>query len=568
MNRNVESHFALNPTNLDISRSTFDRSHTLTTSWNVGDVVPFYVDEVLPGDTFQVKTSKVVRLQTLMTPMFDNLYLDTYYYFVPNRLVWKHWKEFMGENTQTAWIPQTEYAVPQITAPAGGWNVGTIADYFGVPTGVPNLSVNALPFRAYALIMNEWFRDQNLVDPLVIPDDDGNVQGVNTGDQIQDVAKGGLPFIAAKYHDYFTSALPSPQKGPDVRIPTETAGLYPVVATRQEVSNRPVYDGYPVPMVNYYKDYDDSSKYSVIVRNYSNQNDLENRVSSSFETALGNYNAFSPSNLWAMAEGGLGATINQLRLAFQIQKLYERDARGGTRYIELLKSHFGVTSPDARLQRPEYLGGNRVPINVMQVIQQSATEAEGTPQGNVAAMSVTTDVNNDFMHSFVEHGFVIGVMVARYDHTYQQGIERFWSRKGRFDYYWPVFANIGEQAILNKEIYAQGSAVTNPTSGNPYDEEVFGYQEAWADYRYKPNRVTGEMRSQYAQSLDSWHLADDYDSLPHLSADWIREDKNTVDRVLAVSSRLSNQLFGNIYIQNRATRAMPLYSVPGLIDHH
>jgi hypothetical protein len=271
--------------------------------------------------------------------------------------------------------------------------------------------------------------------------------------------------------------------------------------------------------------------------------------------------AVAPSNLWAINSGNaVVATINQLRMAFQIQKLYERDARGGTRYIEILKSHFGVTSPDARLQRPEYLGGNRVPININQVIQQSGTGAGAdTPQGTVVGMSQTTDSNHDFMKSFTEHGYIIGVMVARYDHTYQQGIERHWSRKTRFDYYWPVFANIGEQAVLNKEIFAQGSTK---------DNEVFGYQEAWSDYRYKPNRVTGEMRSAYDQSLDVWHLADDYASLPSLSDSWIREDKNTVDRVLAVKSTVSDQLFADIYVSNRATRPMPMYSVPGLIDHH
>ncbi len=560
MNRNVESHFSLLPS-AEISRSTFDRSHSVKTSWNVGDVVPFFVDEVLPGDTFQVKSSKVVRLQTLLTPFMDNIYLDTYYYFVPNRLVWKHWKQFMGENTESAWIPQTEYSVPVIKSPTNGFAVGTIADYMGIPTGVPNLEVNALPFRAYALIMNSWFLDQNLQDPLVIPDDDATVQGVNTGDQITDIAKGGLPFIAAKYHDYFTSALPAPQKGPDVTIPVASAGNSPVMVLSDEHSVTPN---------------SEHSPYVMPVRWKSNGNSMDggffgtNGAYSTTSTS-GGYGAeyMAPTNLWAVTDGNASAaTINQLRLAFQLQKLYERDSRSGSRYIELLKSHFGVTSPDARLQRPEYLGGNRVPINVNQVIQQSGTESNGTPQGNVAAMSLTTDVNNDFVHSFVEHGFVIGVMVARYDHTYQQGLERMWSRKGRFDYYWPALANIGEQAIKNKEIYAQGSAKINPSSKKPYDDEVFGYQEAWADYRYKPNHVTGEMRSSYSQSLDCWHLADDYESLPFLSAAWIREDKNVVDRVLAVSSRASNQLFGDIYIENRTTRPMPLYSIPGLIDHH
>ncbi len=541
MNRNVESHFALNPTRIDISRSTFDRSSSLKTSFNVGEIIPFYVDEVLPGDTFKVKTSKVVRLQTMLTPMMDNVYLDTYFFFVPNRLTWNHWKQFNGENTESAWLPETSYEVPQITAPSGGWNVGTIADYFGIPTGVANLSVNALPFRAYALIMNEWFRDENLSDPLNIPLDDATVTGVNTGTFVTDVAKGGKPYTASKYHDYFTSALPAPQKGPDVTIPVSSGANLPVRTLKEAIPNP---SNLTLRSSTAY-----GGNFDVRVQNNTNALEVE-----------GSGGAFIPANLWAVNDGSVSAaTINQLRMAFQIQKLYERDARGGSRYIEILKSHFGVTSPDARLQRPEYLGGNRIPLNVNQIVQQSATAEGSTPQGNPVGLSLTTDSHNDFVKSFTEHGFVIGVMVARYDHTYQQGIERMWSRKDRFDYYWPVFANIGEQAILNKEIYAQGTEK---------DNEVFGYQEAWADYRYKPNRVTGEMRSSYTKSLDVWHLADDYNSLPSLSDSWIREDKSNVDRVLAVTSAVSNQLFCDIYVQNKTTRPMPLYSIPGLIDHH
>jgi hypothetical protein len=547
LNRNVESHFALNPTRIDMSRSTFDRSASVKTSFNAGDIVPFFCEEVLPGDTFNVRSSKVVRMQTLLTPLMDNVYLDTYYFFVPNRFVWSHWKEFNGENTESAWIPQTEYSVPQITAPVGGWDVGTLADYFGLPTKVAGISVSALPFRAYALVMNEWFRDQNLQDPLVVPIDDATVQGVNTGTFVTDVAKGGKPYIAAKYHDYFTSCLPSPQKGPDVTLSVASQGDLPV-QTKSDVHT-------------FGTDFLKWSQYASDVRPLSIMSGSGNVVMGDHVGSVDSATSGGFTNLWAINSGNaIVATINQLRMAFQIQKLYERDARGGTRYIEVLKSHFGVTSPDARLQRPEYLGGNRVPINVNQVVQQSGTGAGAdTPQGTVVGMSQTTDTNHDFIKSFTEHGYIIGVMVARYDHTYQQGIERHWSRKTRFDYYWPVFANIGEQAVLNKEIYAQGNAK---------DDEVFGYQEAWSDYRYKPNRVTGEMRSTYEKSLDVWHLADDYTSLPSLSDSWIREDKNTIDRVLAVSSSLANQFFADIYIQNRATRPMPMYSIPGLIDHH
>lgn len=552
MNRNANSHFASNPTSIDMQRSQFDRSCTITTSFNAAEIIPFYIDEVLPGDTFNVDTSKVVRLQTPITPFMANIYLDTYYFFIPNRLVWEHWREFNGENTQSAWLPTTEYEVPQITAPTGGWNVGTIADYMGIPTGVSNISVNALPFRAYALVMNEWFRDQNLSDPLNIPLDETTVQGVNTGTFVTDVAKGGLPYTAAKYFDYFTSCLPAPQKGEDVTIQL-AQGDYPVIRTANEsVSVSWLGAGDPYNPVTIYSTRNGTNKASIdLITSNSPQSGIEGDLGLFLPAGTTNMSASIP-------ELGI-VTINQLRMAFQIQKLYEKDARGGTRYIEILKSHFGVTSPDARLQRPEYLGGNRVPINIHQIVQQSATVSGSTPQGNVAAMSLTVDTNSDFTRSFVEHGFVLGLMVARYDHTYQQGIERFWSRKGRFDYYWPVLANIGEQAVLNKEIYATGTAT---------DDEVFGYNEAWADYRYKPSRVSGEMRSQYAQSLDSWHLGDDYESLPKLSDSWIREDKSNIDRVLAVQSSVSNQFFADIYVRNRTTRPMPMYSIPGLIDHH
>lgn len=585
MNRNTESHFSLLP-RVDISRSRFDRSSSVKTTFNTGDIVPFFLEEVLPGDTFNVKTSKVVRMQTLLTPLMDNLYLDTYYFFVPNRLVWQHWKEFCGENTESAWIPETEYAMPQITSPADtGWEVGTIADYFGIPTGVANLSVSALPFRAYALIMNEWFRDENLQDPLVVPVDDATVAGVNSATFVTDVAKGGKPYKAAKYHDYFTSALPTPQKGPDVSIPVSLGSKLPVYGTGD-----PLYltDGnFTYPFLSVGQSLGSVSMTGTAIANsgatgskvgdiYANGNAFYSEANSGGGSANWKGKVMGVptkekmdslavpgvvgSGLVAVNDGAVSvATINQLRLAFQIQKFYERQARGGSRYTEVVRSFFGVTSPDARLQRPEYLGGNRVPININQVIQQSGTESATTPQGTVVGMSQTTDTNSDFTKSFTEHGFIIGVMVARYDHTYQQGLDRLWSRKDKFDFYWPVFANIGEQAIKNKELYAQGTAE---------DDEVFGYQEAWAEYRYKPNRVTGEMRSSYAQSLDVWHLADDYSKLPSLSAEWIQEDTSTVNRVLAVSDNLSAQFFADIYVKNLCTRPMPMYSIPGLIDHH
>lgn len=595
MSRNLNERFALNPTNIDISRSKFERDSSVKTTFNVGQLIPFYLDEVLPGDTFSIDTSKVVRMQTPLTPIMDNIYLDTYYFFVPNRLVWEHWKELNGENNESPWIPETTYTVPQITAPSGGWSVGTVADYFGIPTGVAGLSVNAMPFRAYALICNEWFRDENLTDPLLIPKDDATVAGVNTGNYITDIAKGGLPFVAAKFHDYFTSALPSPQKGPDVTI-SVADGQFPVVGNgnalpltsfggnlssqhinvgsvpnpfyimSQTFANVPANKGLGSSFLTYWPS-------SAVKPGYSPPNSTTydvSSVTSNIYSAVGvptsaqlSSAGLSPeaSGLVTQLQDVTVASVNQLRMAFQLQKLYEKDARGGTRYIEVLKSHFGVTSPDARLQRPEYLGGNRVPININQVVQQSGPMSTDNTYylGQTGAYSLTSDQHSDFTRSFVEHGYILGLMVARYDHTYQQGLARTWSRRDRFDYYWPVLANIGEQPILNKEIYAQGTAA---------DAEVFGYQEAWADYRYKPSIVTGEMRSAYSQSLDVWHLADDYSTLPKLSDAWIREDKSNVDRVLQVQSSVSNQLFCDIYIHNNTTRPMPLYSIPGLIDHH
>lgn len=568
MSRNANSRFATNPVRLDMSRSKFPRNFSHKTTFNAGQVIPFYVDEVLPGDTFQVRTSKVVRMQTLLTPVMDNVYLDTYYFFVPNRLVWEHWKQFMGENTESAWIPQVEYEVPQLTAPANGWEVGTLADYMGIPTGVKGLSVSALPFRAYALIMNEWFRSENLTDPLNIPVDDATVQGVNTGNYVSDVAKGGKPFVANKFRDYFTSCLPSPQKGPDVTIQTAQLGNAPVIPMSSDIDAGKFSAGMHWRNIGGVVPYESSNDCLSLALPHGtpaaggvvSANSVVGFYDGSTGSTTGAGGNFVPSNLYAQFDNTVSvATINQLRTAFQIQKFYERSARGGSRYIETLKAHFGVTSPDARLQRPEYLGGNRIPVSINQVVQNSGTVSGSTPLGDTGAMSLTTDVHSDFTKSFVEHGFVIGVMVARYDHTYQQGIERFWSRKSMFDYYWPEFANIGEQAVLNKEIYAQGNA---------QDDEVFGYQEAWADYRYKPSRVSGEMRSSYAQSLDVWHLADDYSTRPSLSDSWIHEDPTTINRVLAVSDNLANQFFCDIYVQNYSTRNMPLYSIPGLIDHH
>lgn len=554
MSRNVNSFFSEVPASLDISRSKFIRNQSIKTSFNVGDLIPIYVDEVLPGDTLSIDTSKVVRLSTPVTPIMDNIWLDTYFFFVPNRLAWEHWKQFMGENTQSAWIPQVQYSVPQITSPAGsGWSVGTIADYMGIPTGVSGLSVNALPLRMYALICNEWFRDENLTDPIFVPVGDATVAGTNGTQYNSDCAKGGMPFKVAKYHDYFSSCLPAPQKGPDVPLPLgQRALVYAGSTDSSSLSTTAMRfrktDGTTFPS--------GSSYMGLYNAGGDNTTATSQHVTQTFSGT--SISGIYPINLLADLTTATGTSINQLRQAFQVQKMYEKDARGGTRYTEILKSHFGVTSPDSRLQRPEYLGGSRVPININQVLQQSETSSS-SPLGDTGAYSLTIDSHSDFTKSFTEHGFVIGLCCARYDHTYQQGLERMWSRTLREHYYFPVFANLGEQAVKNKEIYAQG---TNA------DDQVFGYQEAWAEYRYKPNRVSGMMRSTYSASLDVWHLGDDYSSLPSLSDSWIREDKSNVDRVLAVTSSVSHQLIADIYVSNKSVRPMPLYSIPGLIDHH
>lgn len=574
MNRNVESHFSQLPA-AEIQRSTFDRSSSYKTSFNVGDLIPFYVDEVLPGDTFDITTAKVVRSQTMLTPVMDNIYLDTYYFFVPNRLVWKHWKEFCGENTQGAWAPTIEYTIPTIAPPDGGFATGTIADYMGLPVGVSwdasdDLAPSALPFRAYALICNEFFRDQNVSDPLLIPLDDANQSGVNTGNYISDVANGGLPFKVAKYHDYFTSALPAPQKGAAVGIPINVPGFsggsFPVVTTANTSlppTAYPLVCGYGEVKHNPSEQAEITTlngvTYPWIAGTTYNANIFADGVHNN-ETA---HKSLVPVNLETVIpdQGSADAqtvsfNINELRLAFAYQRFLEGMARSGSRYTEVLLGLFGVKSPDARLQRPEYLGGNRVPINVNEVTNTAQSEQDFL--GDLAAKSQTGDVNHDVIKSFTEHGLLIGVMCARYDHSYTQGLQKFWTRKTFTDFYNPKFAHLGEVPIYQAEIFAKD---------NFSKERIFGYQEIWADYRYRPNMVTGEMRPGVQNSLDFWHLGDNYAEAPTLSDGWIREDKTNVDRVLAVTSAVSNQFWADIYIQNKCTRCMPMYSVPGLIDH-
>lgn len=571
MNRNSNSRFAQAP-QVDIQRSTFDRSSGHKTTFNAGKLVPIYVDEVLPGDTFEMKTSAIIRGSTPIYPVMDNANLDIYFFYVPNRLVWDHWKEFNGENTTSKWEQTVEYSIPQMAAPSGngevvGWEKGTLADYMGIPTligpGAPQSeaqwTVNHLPFRAYCLIYNEWFRDQNLQDPVLIDTGDSQTNGSHLipetepiEQQIQAALKGANLLPVNKYFDYFTGALPEPQKGPDILLPLGNTA--PVITTNNDVSG--ITSSSPGLRFKSNTPINSQANLAIAPGGYGTGNLIHTTANA--DLANGN---MIPANLYADLGNATAATINELRLAFQLQRLYERDARGGTRYIEIIKSHFGVTSPDARLQRPEYLGGERIPINIDQVIQTSGTMEGTTPQGNTAAYSLTGNQGSYFKHSFVEHGYVLGLACVRTEHTYQQGLEKIWNRKNRFDFYWPALANIGEQAILNKEIYLQSSEEAN--------EQAFGYQEAWAEYRYKPSRVSSAFRSNIETgSLDAWHYADYYEELPKLSAEWIQETYKNVDRTLAVQSTLEDQYIADFWFKCKCTRPMPIYSIPGLIDHH
>ena len=558
MNRNSEEHYSQVP-HAEIRRARFKRDYSLLTTINEGDLVPIYLDEVLPADTFKVKINALVRMSTPLYPVMDNAYMDYYFFFVPARLLWEHFENLMGQNDKTFWAEATEYTTPQTTAPSGGWKVGTLADYFGIPTGVENLSVNSMPFRAYCKVWNEWFRDENLQQPVTMSKSDATTEGSNNGTSLNDAEKGGMPLKVCKYKDYFTSCLPSPQKAVDpVTIPLggnapvrayidkaltkETKGYGTVTGTKNTTWDygRIVTDSLDARMLEGYP--------QETTGNYF----WASKTAGQADYDKGNYShqAYMGADLSSVT----AATINELRQAIAVQHIFERDARTGTRYKEILQGAWGVTSPDARLDRSEYIGGYRMPINVNQVVQTSATDST-SPQGNTGAYSMTTMSRNMCTYSATEHGYVIGLAAIRVDHSYQQGLSRLWTRSTRFSYYDPMLANLGEQAVLNQEIYAQGNAK---------DEEVFGYQEAWADYRYRTNQITGEMRSTYAQTLDAWHYADKYTQLPTLSSSWIQEGTENIDRTIAVQSSNSHQFLVNLYYDQTWTRPMPIYSVPGL----
>lgn len=564
MNRNNERHFNQVP-ETHVSRTRFNRDQNILTTFDAGKLIPFYVDEVLPGDTFNVKTAAIIRMTTPKYPVFDDAFIDFYYFFCPNRILWKNFKYFMGEADDQPWMPTETYKVPEIIIDSTNEEKApyeeSILDYMGVPTKVieagsgKKAKINALPVRAYTKIWNEFFRDQNVGNQATFLTDDKDVTYKDSDESAEKILEnahnGGRCLPVNRFHDYFSSCLPYPQRGPEVTIPI--------------TGNATVYFG----------NGDTKTTYSInqLIKDlgWSTGDTILSATKTNFTNtwrATTEGSADSPARAVVLpesdTEGGINlvadlsqveaTNINQLRQAFAVQHYYEALARGGSRYREQVRALFGVSISDKTVQVPEYLGGGRYHVSINQVVQTSGQQAtDETPIGETGAMSVTPINESSFTKSFEEHGFVIGVMCVRHNHSYQQGLERFWSRSDRLDYYFPQFANLGEQPVKKKEIMLTG---TNT------DSETFGYQEAWADYRMKPNRVSGKMRSNANGTLDFWHYADNYNKVPTLSQEWMNEGKSEIARTLIVQDE--PQFFGAIRVMNETTRCMPLYSVPGL----
>ena len=549
----VKAHNFSNAPQVYQKRSRFDRSFVRKMTFDEGKLVPFFIDEVLPGDTISLTVRDFCRLSTPVAPFMDNLYLDKFFFFVPNRLVWEHWQNFCFEREDPD--DSTDYVVPTCQlagGTAGETGIGTVWDYFALPTGLTKaLNVNALPFRMYYLIWNEWFRDENLQKSVKIDKSDTNAvfKQDRLSDQPSWIFSTGTTYVngfalapRGKRFDYFTSALPFQQKGPGVSI--GLAGTADVVLSS---NNNPIlfsggagtsaFENMPV--------YSSKIGKEVDIQGYTGEISNKGYLKFGSDVGIKGYADLDSSSIF---------TISSLRTAFQMQKFYERLARGGSRYTEVLTSFFGVVSPDSRLQRPEYLGGSSKMMNINPVAQTSST-GEVTPQGNLAAYGVSASKYHVFTKSFVEHGYIIGLLEVRADLTYQQGINKMWLRSTVYDWYWPTFAHLSEQAILNAEIYAQGTEE---------DKGVFGYQERYAEYRYHPSEICGHFRSTYTKPLDVWHLSQKFDSLPTLSDQFI-QDKPPVERVVAVKNY--PHFLIDIGFKYHTTRAMPMYGIPGLVDH-
>lgn len=514
---------------IEIQRSKFTRHYNHKTTMNVGDIVPVYIEQlVLPGDTFKMSANAVARLTTPLFPTMDNCFGDIYFFAVPYRLIFDKWEELNGENKEGAWAPDVEYEIPDFTAPAGGVKEGGFHDHAGVPTKVNNISFSQLPRRAYELIYNEWFRDQNVIEPVQIDKGTGDKALTDNDDTL---------FKASKLHDYFTSALPAAQKGDPITLPLgATASLSYVNGT----------DGFArrdnLSAVNFFAENPDSGF---------------NGVGVAPQQESGADLVVNPKSLEVDLSNATAATINSIRMAFQTQRILEKDARGGTRYTEIIKQHFNVDSPDSRLQRPEYLGSRRFTISMEQVPQTSETSAQ-SPQGHMSAYSLSGFETDTITKSFTEHSIIMGLMVIRTQQTYQQGINKAWKKRSRFDFYLPALAHIGEQPILKEEIYATGTET---------DKEVFGYQEAWAEYRMKPSEITGKFRSNAEGTLDAWHYAPNFDNAPVISKSFLEQTPVEMDRTITVSHTLTDQFIIDFLVDEELYRPLPLYSVPGLIDH-
>lgn len=556
MNRNNERHFNQVP-QTHVSRTRFKRDQNILTTFDAGKLIPFYVDEVLPGDTFSVDTAAIIRMTTPKYPVFDDAYIDFYYFFCPNRILWDNFKRFMGEADEKPWMPSKTYKVPKIKIEKGGNSTpyeGSILDYMGVPTNVAKeegekFEVNALPVRAYVKIWNEFFRDQNVGNPAVMTTGDEDVSyadrpGGTFEDDLTRAINGGRCLPVNRFHDYFSSCLPYPQRGPEVTVPMSGNAAVKLYkdANMTNLQNQEISFTSTEFSKNMLANFTETMAGESVGRTYAQAIGINvggEVVGGNLGADLSNVNA---------------ATINQLRQAFAVQHYYEALARGGSRYREQVRALFGVSISDKTVQIPEYLGGGRYHVNINQIVQTSGQQtAQDTPIGETGAMSVTPINESSFTKSFEEHGFIIGVLCVRHNHSYQQGLERFWSRSDRLDYYFPQFANLGEQPVKKKEIYLTGTST---------DDETFGYQEAWADYRMKPDRVSGKMRSNAGGTLDFWHYADNYSETPTLSQEWMAEGKEEIARTLIVQNE--PQFFGAIRVMNKTTRCMPLYSVPGL----